>query len=83
MTNESSHLRLVQDVLEVLICHTSEDSYRVISPKEFEKLMAYYADMADQEDRHIFADKAMCELLTNLGYGKGVKIFSDMEKWYG
>lgn len=34
------------------------------------------------EDKHIEADDLMCELLTKLGYGDGVKEFKKMERWY-
>lgn len=34
------------------------------------------------EDEHIKADDLMCELLTKLGYGDGVKEFEKMERWY-
>lgn len=83
MTNETSHLDLVQDVLQTMIRHTQNDTYRVISPEDFARKMFHCADGCDQEDRHMLADNIMCDLLINLGYGKGVKIFKKMEKWYG
>ena len=39
-----------------------------------------YAD--DEEIAHSIADGIMCDLLRELGYGKGVDIFEDMPKWY-
>lgn len=39
-------------------------------------------DRLDPEMSHIKADRLMCELLTELGYGEAVKIFEEMEKWY-
>lgn len=33
-------------------------------------------------DKHIEMDKLMCELLTKLGYGDGVKEFKKTERWY-
>ena len=34
------------------------------------------------DDLHLYADRALCECLTELGYGDGVKIFEDLPKWY-
>lgn len=34
------------------------------------------------EMAHIYADKLICKLLRELGYGEGVNIFEGMEKWY-
>lgn len=36
----------------------------------------------DKEDSHRIADAYMCELLRELGYDEGVKIFENMPKWY-
>lgn len=63
------------------------------TPKTFAKKMADIANMLehgedfagrfiDQEDTHIMADKLMCELLRELGYGEGVGIFEKIPKWY-
>ena len=43
-------------------------------------LTELYAD--DCEMFHITADKLMCDLLIQLGYGDGVKVFFDAHKWY-
>ena len=59
----------------------------VLTPEEFKAAMfeiwhskrsRYY----DCEPRHIDADSLMCEVLRQLGYGDGVDIFENMEKWY-
>jgi adenylate cyclase class IV len=34
------------------------------------------------EEAHIKADELMCEILTDLGYGEGIEIFKNMEKYY-
>lgn len=52
------------------------------SPKEFANEMRCLDEMNDPEIGHYKADKLMCELLTKLGYGEGVKIFEGMGKWY-
>lgn len=39
-----------------------------------------YAD--DEEIFHGEADDLMCDLLIELGYGQGVKVFLDTPKWY-
>ena len=36
----------------------------------------------DIEKQHGQADALMCEVLRSLGYGKGVKFFEEMHKWY-
>ena len=52
------------------------------TPQEFAKKMSQLAGGDDAEADHIKADELMCQLLTSLGYGEGVKIFRDMYKWY-
>ncbi len=34
------------------------------------------------ESDHISANNLMCELLTKLGYGEGIEIFEEINKWY-
>lgn len=36
----------------------------------------------DIESAHIKADELMCEVLKMVGYSKGVKVFTENEKWY-
>jgi len=38
--------------------------------------------LSDPENAHAEADALMCEVLKELGYGEGIKIFDGMEKWY-
>ena len=52
------------------------------TPQEFAKKMSQLAESGDEEADHVKADELMCQLLTSLGYGEGVKIFRDMHKWY-
>lgn len=54
----------------------------VDTPEEFAKKMSRIAESVDAEADHVKADELMCQLLTSLGYGEGVKIFRDMYKWY-
>ena len=51
------------------------------SPKVFKESMEIIAS-DDTEFKHVNADELMCELLTSLGYGEGVEIFKNMDKWY-
>lgn len=52
-----------------------------MNPEEFKKKMeALRSD--DEEYSHRVMDDLMCELLTELGYGEGVKIFDEQGKWY-
>lgn len=53
-----------------------------MTPAEFLAKMWAIAAMTDTEERHVEADDLMCALLVRLGYGDGVAVFEDMEKWY-
>ena len=61
---------------------------KMTTPKEFAEKMKSIAETEteykalDVEVRHVDMDNAMCELLTELGYGEGVKIFKNCYKWY-
>lgn len=39
-------------------------------------------DYGDTEYAHSRADELLCELLEDLGYGKIVELYSDVDKWY-
>lgn len=52
-----------------------------MTPKEFEEKMKQLSSL-DTEKRHIEMDEAMCELLRELGYHKGVEVFEYVIKWY-
>ena len=51
------------------------------SKEEFTEKMAEIS-LGDTEGAHWEADRLMCQVLTELGYGDGVKIFEEMSKWY-
>ena len=52
-----------------------------MNPKEFKENMdALRSD--DEVYSHIAMDGLMCDLLSELGYGEGVEIFKDQDKWY-
>lgn len=59
-----------------------------MTPEEFYEKMSNFRQqlngvyLYDNEDFHIDADDLMCELLTSLGYGDGIKVFQDTPKWY-
>ena len=36
----------------------------------------------DYELKHRYADEYLCQLLTNLGYPRGVRVFWRLPKWY-
>ena len=58
-------------------------SERIYTPAEFaEEMEKLHRDNIDPEGSHVQADNLMCELLKSLGYGKGVEVFADMDKWY-
>ena len=50
---------------------------------EMAKLKEEYIDEKyDKESFHMEADKLMCDLLVELGYGDGVQLFQKTPKWY-
>lgn len=56
-----------------------------MTPKEFYEKMKELSDeegFMDSEYVHGNMDDLMCEVLTSLGYGEGVKVFKDTLKWY-
>lgn len=44
--------------------------------------MELLIECGDSEYAHSRADELLCELLEDLGYGKIVELYSDVEKWY-
>lgn len=54
----------------------------MITPAEFERMMKELARSNDPEYSHGEADDLMCEVLEQLGYGAGVKVFDNMVRWY-
>lgn len=54
----------------------------VLTPEQFCSRMLAVADSNDIEASHVWGEDLMCEVLTSLGYGQGVAVFEDMEKWY-
>jgi hypothetical protein len=55
-----------------------------VSPKEFKEKMLEIFPLTgyDEEAAHGDADMLMCELLSELGYEDGVKIFETSDRWY-
>lgn len=56
--------------------------YIPITPKEFKEQMEEINKIKYTEDRHIYADKLMCDVLKKHGYSEGVEVFYKMELWY-
>lgn len=55
----------------------------VMSPQDFYlRMLSIENDEDSPEIRHIDADKLICNLLKELGYEDGVRIFEGWEKWY-
>lgn len=52
-----------------------------MTPEEFLAKMQECVT-GDIERDHGAADDLMCNLLIQLGYGEGIKIFKEMERWY-
>jgi hypothetical protein len=57
---------------------------RPITPKEFARQMADVKKRlgGDGEAVHCRMDDLMCDTLRELGYGDGIDIFDDTDKWY-
>lgn len=56
-----------------------------MNPQEFYKKMKRLRgnnDDYDEEATHKAMDNLMCEVLTELGYEDGVKVFKETYKWY-
>ena len=56
----------------------------MLTAEEFATKMQEIKDKygADRETVHVKMDNLMCELLKELGYGKGVEIFNNTDMWY-
>ena len=56
----------------------------MLTPEEFWLKMCTIITENDgyEEYTHIYMDELMCELLRELGYGKGVDVFENTPKWY-
>ena len=53
-----------------------------MTPEEFAQQMKKIFENKDLEVAHAEADDLMIEVISSLGYKKGVEIFSSNEKWY-
>ncbi len=58
----------------------------VMTPEEFEKKMKEISENEYYKNNlqywHEEADEQLCNLLRSLGYGKGVDLFEQHNKWY-
>lgn len=54
----------------------------VMTPEEFKEKMLELSKEKDVEDRHVDMDDLMTEVLMQLGYFEGVKVFYSTLKWY-
>ena len=77
-----------EDAEEDDISESSDN--RVMTPEEFAKKMKKISDNLkyqndayyDEEDAHMQMDDLMSDLLRQLGYGEGIDIFENTNKWY-
>lgn len=55
-----------------------------MNPQEFYKRMLDLKNdfAGDEEAVHTCMDNLMCELLSILGYGDGIEVFNETNKWY-
>lgn len=56
----------------------------VMTPEEFADKMGKIqpTERGDTEIEHGLADDLLCLVLEELGYGEGVRVFEEMDKWY-
>lgn len=59
-----------------------DEDKKVLIPEEFYKRMFDLFHTYNEETAHAIADDLMCDLLETLGYGEGVQLFRDANKWY-
>ncbi len=77
-----------EDAEEDDISESSDN--RIMTPEEFAKKMKKISDNLkyqndayyNEEDAHIQMDDLMSDLLRQLGYGEGIDIFENTNKWY-
>lgn len=62
----------------------TETLRKVMTPAEFAAEMRRLKQEhdADTEQLHMTMDALMMRVLTTLGYGEGVEVFLDADKWY-
>ena len=59
-----------------------------MTPDEFKLEMIHiYGEVPEdehynEEKAHILADKVLCQLLCELGYGDGIDVFKQASRWY-
>ncbi len=53
-----------------------------MTPEQFRDAMKAIKEANDIENGHVKADKLLCEVLEQIGYAEGVKVFREMIKWY-
>ena len=63
----------------ILWIHTRRNG---MTPEEFTSKMVDIDLNGDTEVAHSDGDDLMCDLLRELGYEDGVKVFEAMDKWY-
>ena len=54
----------------------------MITPAEIEDKMMEIASDGNPERMHSDANELMCEVLVDLGYAAGIRVFDNMERWY-
>jgi hypothetical protein len=58
-------------------------AHKLMTPENFYKKMKKIANYSDSvEAVHIWGDEALCKMLKDLGYGAGIRIFKELDKWY-
>ena len=54
-----------------------------MTPEEFyDKMVSLRVDDGDVEMSHSNMDELMAQVLTSLGYGKGIDVWDSSSKWY-
>ena len=69
------------DTIRSLVAMARRANPDVITPKQFAERMRELIS-GDEEAQHGSGDTLMEQVLTQLGYGEGVEVFQNMDKWY-
>lgn len=72
---------------EIEDCKKNKNLFKIRDEElsEYNKIrdeMELLIECRNTEYAHSRADELLCELLEDLGYGKIVELYSDVDKWY-
>ena len=74
--------RIVDENYEPVYNDALTEYEKEFSKEGFANEMRRIRKINDPEQAHALADNLMCKTLRKLGYGLGIDIFAQMDKWY-